>query len=338
MPDDAVSKVLNSFPRPVLVVTTLAGKGIYTIGEALCERFSSTDEVYHLSIEEMLPDRALAEDYKRYNFISNNFPILLNLPYRIPFFYYRKLFREKYFSLADLSKLKAVVLEKGIQTVICASHRPAFWFSYLKLREKMSFTLWGMLSEFGRSLGWKYIFWEAMDGFFSPVEQNTLDFPFPRLLRYVKAQPPCKREYYTLAESRGLKNNVLLVAGHWGQIFPNNARTILDSLLKKFPLMTIYVVCGKNQRLYEDHLIHYKNNKRIVLYGEIPSLVDVMGPCASVITKPGISTLLEAYAAKRKIFLLRGMPVAEDNNALYAINNFNAEWFSVNAFADWYNS
>lgn len=338
MPEDTIDSVLHSLPLPVLVVTTLAGKGIYTIGEALCERFLSTDKVYHLAIEEMLPARALAEDYERYNFISNNLPILLNLPYRVPFFYYRKLFREKYFSPTDLSKIKAIVLEKEIKAVICASHRPAFWLSCLKLQGKMSFKLWGMLSEFGRSLGWKYIFWEAMDGFISSVDRNTLDFPFPKTLLYVKAQPPCKREYYALAKAKGLKTNTLLVTGHWGQIFLNSARAILDSLLREFPLMTIYVVCGKNQRLYEHQSIHYKNNKRIVLYGEVASLVDLMGSCASVITKPGISTLLEAHAAQRKIFLLPGMPVAEDNNARYAIDHFDAEWFHLNAFADWYNS
>jgi len=42
-----------------------------------------------------------------------------------------------------------------------------------------------------------------------------------------------------------------------------------------------------------------------------------------------------AGAVRRKIFLLEGMPVAEDNNARYAIRNFNAEWFSIKRFKEW---
>jgi hypothetical protein len=54
-----------------------------------------------------------------------------------------------------------------------------------------------------------------------------------------------------------------------------------------------------------------------------------------VITKPGMGTLLEARAAQRKIFLIKGIPVAEANNARYALEHFDAEWFSVAAFARW---
>jgi hypothetical protein len=54
-----------------------------------------------------------------------------------------------------------------------------------------------------------------------------------------------------------------------------------------------------------------------------------------VVTKPGISTILEARAARRKIFLLRGMPVAEDNNARHALRYFDAEWFTKESFQRW---
>jgi hypothetical protein len=36
--------------------------------------------------------------------------------------------------------------------------------------------------------------------------------------------------------------------------------------------------------------------------------------------------------------MLKGMPVAEDNNARYAISNFGASWFSLKRFRDWYKS
>jgi hypothetical protein len=58
--------------------------------------------------------------------------------------------------------------------------------------------------------------------------------------------------------------------------------------------------------------------------------------CASVVTKPGLGTILEAHAAGRKIFLLKGMPVAEDNNAHYALEQMRAEWFTLERFLRWY--
>jgi hypothetical protein len=60
-----------------------------------------------------------------------------------------------------------------------------------------------------------------------------------------------------------------------------------------------------------------------------------MRQCGSVITKPGASTLLEAHAAARQIFLLPGMPVAEDNNARYARKAFQALDFSPDVFRRW---
>jgi hypothetical protein len=254
----------------------------------------------------------------------------------VPVFYYRKFIREKYLKVTNLSKIKEKIDGLGIKTVICTSHRPAFWLSCLKSQSNMKFKLWGMLSEFGRNLGWKYIFWEVMDGYLSPVERQLLDFPFPRKLRYIKTEPPCKREYCTLTQIKGDKNKILFVAGYWGQIFAKKAERILKSLLEEFPEAQIFFVCGKNDKLYSLVSGYFKNDKRVIIYTETDSLFELMKECASVITKPGISTLLEANAAQRKIFLLKGMPVAEDNNARYAIEHFGAQWFSLVNFKVWY--
>jgi len=58
--------------------------------------------------------------------------------------------------------------------------------------------------------------------------------------------------------------------------------------------------------------------------------------CASIITKPGFSTIVEAHAAKRTLFLLKGMPVAEDHNAKYAISHYDAQWYNLRVFKNWH--
>ena len=330
--------IINSLPRPVLVVSTVVGKGIYSVAEAICERFDSQEGIYHVTIEELLTENALNEEYKRYRLISNYFPFLLNLVYRIPIFYYRKLLREKYLRVTSLDKLQEKMDSLGIKSVICSSHRPAFWFSCLKYRTKSDFVLFGMLSEFGRSLGWKYIFWDMMDGYLSPINREALDFPFPSALRYIQVEPPCKTQFFNLAQIKADKNRVLFVAGHWGQIFINKAKRIIVDLLSGFPELQVHVVCGTNEKLYVRLSGYFKGNQRVVVYHEEVSLLGLMTQCASIITKPGIATLLEAGAAQRKVFLLKGMPVAEDNNARYAMVRYGAEWFNLKNYKEWHDS
>ena len=335
---DDLDKALHSFIHPVLIVSTVAGKGNYTIGEALEERILPSGEVYHIPIEEMLPPKALEEDYKRYALISNHAPFLLNLIYRWPIFYYRKFLRERYLKITNMEKIKEVLDTFKIKTVICVSHRPAFWLSNLKFQKRLDISLWGVLTEFGRNLGWKYISWEAMDGYLSPVGRNVFDFPFPEGLRCLRIKLPCKSGYYALAYREGSRDNVLMAAGHWGQISARKARGILEALLERFPMINVSVVCGKNDNLFNVLSAYFKNTTRVTVYAEVDNLLKLMEKCGSIVTKPGASTIVEAHASGRKIFLIKGMPVAEDNNALYAIKHFGAQWFNMENFENWHGS
>ena len=102
--------------------------------------------------------------------------------------------------------------------------------------------------------------------------------------------------------------------------------------------VTFQAVCGENQKLYARLHKKFRDNPAVILHGRLDSLAGLMSECASVISKPGISTIVEARAARRALFLLKGMPVAEDNNARYAIKHFNAQWFSVKRFIAWHNN
>jgi len=330
-----IEDLLEHFEPPILIISTLVGRGMYYLGEAIRDRFKDKSNVYHFPIEDFLPADALNEDLKRYKKISTYFPFLLYLIYKIPIFYYRKYLREKLSSQTRLSGLKTKIELLKIKTVICISHRPAFWVSSLKQKEKMTFKLCGVLGEYGRTLGWKYIFWEELNYFLSPVDKGLLDYSFPLDLNFFKINLPARKEFYNLANIKGDRNAVLLVAGFWGQ---GPLFKILRLFKKELPQLTVYVVCGENAKLHDRISTFFKSVHNIKVYGVVDSLLPLMLPCASVITKPGISTILEAHAAARKIFLLKGMPVAEDNNARYAIAHFGAELFSIQSFKKWYSS
>lgn len=335
MPGDATSDwagTLATLEPPVLIVSTVVGRGMYALGEAVRERFAAPESVHHVPIEDLLPARALGEDLKRYKFISTRLTPLLHLIYRCPVFYYRKLVRERWVHATDLSALRATIDRLGIRTVVCISHRAAFWTSSLKRRASLDFKLWDCLGEYGNNLGYRYLFWDAMDGFLSPVDRSALRFEVPGHVRFVKVELPARQAFVDLAGVEGDRRNVLLVCGYWGQ---GPLGRVLRGLLRAVPGVTAHVVCGENRRLLHrlDRLAAGRADVR--LHGVVDSLAPIMKACASVITKPGISTLLEAHAARRKIFLLRGMPVAEDNNARFAVRHFGATWYAPRRFREW---
>jgi hypothetical protein len=321
------------FEPPLLIVSTVVGRGMYTIGEAIRQGLRDKHPVYHVPIEEFVSPEVVNEDLKRYKYISNNFPFLLYLVYKIPLFYYRKYLREKLFKAADLGNLREKVEALGVKTAICVSHRPAFWVANLKRREGFDFSVWGVLGEYGKNLGWKYQFWEQVDGFLSPVGRSALGFKVPPHVRFIKINLPARQEYHDIAGVKPDVNSVLLVCGFWGQ---GPIAETVEKLSSALPDLRIHVVCGENRKAYDNVRRIFKNNAKIQAHGVVPSLVPLLRECASVITKPGISTLLESHAARRKIFLLKGMPVAEDNNARFAAEHFGAQWFDIETFKRWH--
>ncbi len=295
------------------------------MGEAVREMCSDPSLVQHVPIETLLAQRAVNEDMNRYRFISCHFPALLYLIYKFPLIYMRKYYREKWFPRPAGGKLAHCIQTSNARTVICISHRPAFWSSLLKTRRKSNFKIWGLLGEYGHNPGWKYNFWESIDGFLSPVSRQELRFQLPDHVQFVPIVLPARQSFCRLESQPGSKNHILLVCGYWGQ---GPIGKIIAILSAEYPDLHIHAVCGENTSMCREIEDRFGGSSRVHVHGVVDSLVPLMKKCAGIITKPGISTLVEAHAARRKIFLLKGMPVAEDNNARYALTHFDAEWFS----------
>jgi UDP-N-acetylglucosamine:LPS N-acetylglucosamine transferase len=336
MHKNKLEQALRKLESPILIISSQVGAGNVSVGEAIRERLKDRPGIYHLLIEDIELSMAIKDDILRYKFISDNFPFFLNLVYRIPLFYYRKLIRERLSKRNNLSRLKEKISSLEVKTVICVSHRPAFWLSVLKKKENLDFKLYGVLTEFGRNLGWKYIFWDVMDGFFSPLSQDKLGLSLPPTLRFIEIEPPCRTDFYVNHQPKGDKNKVLVMTGYWGQVSFYKVRSVINSIFKEVPDVKVTAVCGTNKKLLKKLSFYFKENSRVVIHGQLNSTLEVMLECASIITKPGFSTIVEAHALGRAIFLLKGMPVAEENNARYSIANFGAQWFKIKKFKQWY--
>ena len=214
-----IDSQLTRMKGPVLIVSTVVGRGMQSLGKAIEERFakSGRSDVRHVAIEEIVSPAVVREDLKRYQWISSRFPILLNLVYRIPFFYHRKYLRERWIREADHSGIARELGSSRPATVICVSHRPCFWMSSYKWRNESGFELWGLLGEYGNNLGWRYQFWPQVDGYFSPVSRESLDTPFPETLQFENIVLPARQVYLELSASPGDPDQILLVCGYWGQ-------------------------------------------------------------------------------------------------------------------------
>ena len=330
-----IGEIVSGFEAPVLIISSAAGRGMYSIGEAIRQRHAGPVPMHHLPIEELLPPRAVAEDLERYRLISSRAPWLLNLVYGVPFFYRRKYLRERHHRTTPLEILRETIATLSIRTVIAISHRAAFWAGALKQRETLTYQLWGLEAEYGASLAWRFIFWDQMNGFLSPQPREELVYSFPASLDIRRIAIPVSEQFSDLAHQAGNRNSVLLTGGYWGlgRLF-----SIARQLATAMPTMRLDVVCGENRPLRQRLTARFGASSNITIFGVVDSMVPLIRRAGAVISKPGISTIAETHAAGRQLFLLRGLPVAEDHNARYTVRHFGAQWFSVANLRRWQDS
>jgi hypothetical protein len=326
--EDSLQVELDLLPRPLLVLSTAVGRGMFSIGEALLERAEGRGRVDHRPIEDFLPSAGLREDVQRYRTISSRFPVLLNIAYRFPPIYQRKLLRERHLRTTDLGRLERCL--EGYRAVLAVSHRAAFWAGLAKERTGLDVTLVGLSGEFGSSLGWRYVPWSALQGFLSPVPRADIRFEIPATVAFREVALPARAEYVRLAETAGDRRAVLVVCGYWGQ---GRIDRVLAELRAERADLELHAVCGENAAMRA--AIAAAGDARVHAHGVVPSLVPLLARCGSVISKPGIAAILEVHAARRALFLMRGMPVAEDNNLRYALAHGWAQPYSLRRFLEW---
>jgi UDP-N-acetylglucosamine:LPS N-acetylglucosamine transferase len=187
----------------------------------------------------------------------------------------------------------------------------------------------GLSTDFGPSLAWRYQFWDEIALFLSPVPSSALGFPLPGSCGFHHVRIPARSRFESLANVPGHPREVMVCGGFWGlggldDVARRLARGVAD--------VTIHVVCGDDERLRQEVSAAFAGTPRVVAHGALDDLSPVMARCASVVTKPGTASLVEAHAAQRKLFLLEGLPVAERYNAAYAMAHFDAERFSPKGF------
>src|SRR5215475_8158980 len=121
---------------PVLILSSFAGRGNRSIAEGILEEAPNDWQIFHESFEDFVSVDTKHKELGHYHWIVRHTPSLLRLIYTIPFFYYRKYVLQRFFPTSTTKLLHRYVQENGIRSMLCISHRSAFWASVLKHHQK----------------------------------------------------------------------------------------------------------------------------------------------------------------------------------------------------------
>lgn len=330
--EDKFTEKLKTIDYPVLILSSCAGGGNYAVGEAMRERLGGGVNVVHMPIEKIISKALYAKHFRRYRDICLYAPRLLYSIYYFPLNYIWGYLEELLFQRIDLEMLKNAITRSGARTVICTNHRACFWVSALKRRKAVTVSLWGFVTDYYINAGWRFIFWDRCEFVFGPIKTKW-KFPGPLSDKYLQAALPLKNGFYAINDEKASNDRVLIIGGEWG--LGPIAHTV-RVLFETFPHISMHVVCGENKDLFGRLQARYAKIDTVHLYEKHGSLISLLENCSAVITKPGAIFLTEAFQAKKKIFLLEGLPVVEQKNARYAVQNFGATRFSIKNFKRWY--
>lgn len=324
---------IKNIEYPLMIISSKAGEGNFTVGEAIFDIVDPSKEkkVFHFIIEDLISVRLYKKHFLRYKYICFNSPWLLYLIYYLPINYLFGYLQELFFCKPNLEILKEKILDLNPRTIVCTNHRACFWVSALKRRKIINPYLVGVLTDYHFNPGWKFIFWDKVDFFLGPIEEKFI--PKSITHKYIKIKPPLKKEFYRFKYKDASYDNVLITGGGWGL---GPIYRVVRLLSKKLPNLNLFVVCGSNEELYSRLKKDFFNKSNIYLYRKVESIYPLLQQCASIITKPGGIILTEAFEAKKKIFIIDGLPGTEQKNALYALKYFNASYFSFKNFLKWY--
>ncbi|WP_449619719.1 MGDG synthase family glycosyltransferase [Robertmurraya sp. Marseille-Q9965] len=112
----------------------------------------------------------------------------------------------------------------------------------------------------------------------------------------------------------GNLKTVLIVAGAYG--VSKEIKYICEKL-RRVKGLQILVVCGKNQRLFNQLETKYQEEKRILIFGYVDQMAELFELATCVITKPGGIILSESVVKNVPIVLLGATPGQERENALF---------------------
>ena len=128
-------------------------------------------------------------------------------------------------------------------------------------------------------------------------EKNLNVFPF--IIDEKFSSPLSSVQVSTVRNRFGFDPNkkmILIIGG--GDGIPHG-KTILQNLLSNSINAQIAIVCGKNKQLYDDAMILKKEFPKLIVFGFVDFVYDLLNASDIVVTKCGASTIMEILMMKK---------------------------------------
>lgn len=123
-----------------------------------------------------------------------------------------------------------------------------------------------------------------------------------------------------ILESIGLDSEKLTILIMSGSMGFGNIRNVVAKLDKINADFQAIVVCGNNAEAKEK-IDSMRKSKKIVTYGYVNNVEELMTAADCIVTKPGGLTTSEALAMKLPMILINPIPGQEDRNLEFLVNN-----------------
>lgn len=147
------------------------------------------------------------------------------------------------------------------------------------------------------------------------TDKNVLPLGIPVHPKFSK-----KGDKYEIRKKLNLEDKftVLVMMGSMG--YGNAATSIIKQLGKLPEDIQIIAVCGKSKRL-KSSINRLKTDKKIVTYGFVDNVDELMDASDCIITKPGGLSTSEALAKNLPLILANPIPGQEDRNMEFMLDH-----------------
>ncbi|MDP2940727.1 MAG: glycosyltransferase [Candidatus Omnitrophota bacterium] len=220
-------------------------------------------------------------------------------------------------------KLKKLFDKFRPDAVLCTQAFPCGMVADYKKNFGEKFPLVAVLTDFAPHSFWLY---ENVDYYVTPSESvtqrfikkgvppekiKTLGIPFDPKFN----EPADRHKIFQKLKLDPSVATVLIMGGGQGL---GPIKKIIKSLEKTpFPLQEI-VVCGTNKKLYKSLKSKIKKyRKKILLFGYVNNINELMSASGAIITKPGGVTTAEVLTKRVPMIIVQPIPGQEANNANY---------------------
>ncbi|HYE83684.1 MAG TPA: glycosyltransferase [Clostridia bacterium] len=222
------------------------------------------------------------------------------------------------------SKLRKTTVNFDPDVIICTHSFPAAIISSLKQKKRIDCPLITIITDF--NIHSSYIN-ENTDYYVIPHEDLTYVMENFGVSR-VKVLPlgiPIKREFTEVHKREELllklgfedKNSILVMGGGLGLGEINNIVKAIDNYMDDIQIIAI---AGRNHRL-ESKLKSLSTKNKLVVYGFVNNIHELMEVSDCVITKPGGVSTAEILSREKPLVIFSPLPGQEYENAEFLLNS-----------------